>query len=66
MPSVLLYKVLVSPLELAVEFVALVRGEESSLLTLELEVQLLIVVGRQVAVIILILFICVKALVGGS
>ena len=66
MPSVLLYKVLVSPLELAVEFVALVRGEETPLLTLELEIQLLIFVARQVAVITLILFIGVKALVGGS
>lgn len=66
MPSVLLYKVLVAPLELAVEVVALVRWEESPLLALELEIQLLIIVGRQVAVITLTLLIGVKALVRGS
>ena len=66
MPSVLLYKVLVAPLELAVEVVALVRWEESPLLALELEIQLLIIVSRQVAVITLTLLIRVKALVRGS
>ena len=66
MPSVLLYKVLVAPLELAVEVVALFRWEESPLLALELEIQLLIIVSRQVAVITLTLLIGVEALVRGS